>query len=119
MRVPTLPFIALFISPLVLCAQPEISAPYQIYGGFAHLSNSFNGVPGSQRPLNGWNSAVAFPLWHNLRLKIDASGYYGNNLGGPQHVISILTGVQYEWSLRKEGLFVQALIGDVGSLVSG
>lgn len=114
MRIPTLPFVALLLSPLVLCAQQEASAPYEIYGGFAHFSNSFNGMPGSQHPLSGWDAAVALPSWHNLRLKIDASGYYGNNLGGTQRVISVLTGLQYERSVRKEGLFVQALIGDVG-----
>jgi hypothetical protein len=114
MRVPTLPLIALLISPLILCAQPEKPAPFQIYGGFAYFSNSFNGVPGSQHPLSGWDSAVALPSWHNLRLKVEASGYYGNNLGGPQRAISVLTGLQYEWSLSKERLFVEALVGNVG-----
>ena len=114
MRLPTLAFIALFLSPLVLSAQSEAPAPFQIYGGITYLSNSFNGVPGSHRPLTGWDAAAALPAWHNLRLKIDASASYGNNLGAPQRAFSVMTGPQYERSLRRERLFGQALVGVVG-----
>ena len=114
MRPPTLPFIALFLSPLVLSAQSEVVTPFQFCAGFTYLSNSFNGVPGSHRPMTGWNAAAALPSWHNLRFKIDVSGNYGNNLGAPQHAFSFMTGLQYERSLRRETLFGQALVGVVG-----
>ena len=114
MRLPTLLFIALFLSPLVLSAQSEVAGPFQISGGVTYLSNSFNGVPGARHPLTGWNAAAALPSWHDLRFKIDVSGNYGNNLGAPQHAFSIMAGPQFERSLRREGLFAQALVGVVG-----
>ncbi|HUN83681.1 MAG TPA: hypothetical protein VMU48_04845, partial [Terracidiphilus sp.] len=53
--------IALMSAPLALGAQSQESAPFQIYGGFSELTNSFNGLPGSHQPLNGWDAGVAFP----------------------------------------------------------
>jgi len=61
---------------LISCA-PALSAqsspPFQIYGGYTRLSNSFNGIPESQNGLNGWDAGVAFPSCHGLRVKIDVS----------------------------------------------
>jgi hypothetical protein len=100
--------------PGTLAAQPEASAPFQLSGGYSFLSNSFNGVPGSRQPLQGWDGSVAFPAWHNLRFKIDVSGYRGINLGAPQHAIVIMGGGQYERTLGRETFFAQALFGDCG-----
>jgi hypothetical protein len=66
--------LALFCSAGAV-AQTETSPPFQIYGGYSWLSNSFNGVPGSRQPLNDWNAGAAFPQWHHLRFKIDYSMY--------------------------------------------
>ena len=49
----------------------QAAAPIQVYGGYSWLSNSFNGVPGSQKALSGWNGGVAFQPWHHLRFKMD------------------------------------------------
>lgn len=100
--------------PLALAAQSRVSAPFQIYGGFTHLTNSFNGVPGSRQPLNGWDAAAAFPAWHGLRFKIDVSGYRGTNLGAKQNTYFIMGGGQYEKFFHHEGVFGQALFGDGG-----
>ena len=115
-RMRSFPFL-LFISlilPGALAAQPDSTAPYQLFGGYSYLSNSFNGVPGSRQPLQGWDGSVAFPAWHNLRFKIDVSGYSGSNLGAPQHAIDFMGGGQYEWAWGRERFFGQALVGDCG-----
>ena len=106
---------ALLSLPLALAAQSSGSIPYQISGGFSYLSNSVNGLPGSHQPLTGWDSAVAFPAWHDLRFKIDVSNYSGNNLGAAQHVFFIMGGPQYERSVGRERFFAHALFGDAGS----
>ena len=106
--------IALLCLSCALYAQKEDSARYQIYGGYSFLSNSFNGVPGSRQPLNGWDAALAFPAWHNLRFKIDVSGYRGTNLGAPQDAFFIMGGGQYNWRFKKESVFVEGLIGNGG-----
>jgi hypothetical protein len=106
--------IALLCLSSVLHAQKEASARYQVYGGYSFLSNSFNGVTGSHQPLNGWDAALAFPSWHNLRFKVDVSAYRGTNLGAQQHPYFILGGGQYNWRFRKESVFVEGLIGDGG-----
>jgi hypothetical protein len=103
-----------FFLPSAAVAQSEPSAPFQLSGGYSYLSNSFNGVPGSRQPLQGWDAAVAFPAWHNLRFKIDVSDYSGSNLGAPQHSFFIMGGGQYERTWRRERFFVQALVGDGG-----
>jgi len=101
-------------SSLVACAQTVSRIPYQIYGGGSRFSNSFNGVPGSENPLYGWDASVAFPDWHHLRFKLDVSGFAGTNLNAPQHAFLILGGVQYERETHKERVFVHALFGDAG-----
>jgi hypothetical protein len=105
--------IALLCLSSVLHAQSEAPARYQIYGGYTFLSNTINGVPGSRQPLNGWDAAVAFPAWHNLRFKIDTYAYRGTNLGAPQHPFFIMGGGQYTWRVRREFVFVEGL-GGVG-----
>jgi hypothetical protein len=95
--------------------QSKTSARYQIYGGYAFLSNSLNGVPASRQPLNGFDASVAFKSWHNLRFKIDFSSYSGSNLGAPQHPYYILGGGQYTWRIGKESVFVEVLGGTGGA----
>jgi len=107
-----------FLIPAALAAQPESSAnldaPFELSGGYSYLSNSFNGVPGSRQPLQGWNGSVAFPAWHHLRFKIDVSGFNGTNLGAKQNAIVILGGGQYERTWGRERFFAEALVGDCG-----
>lgn len=106
----------LFLVPLIVpsgsAAQPGPSAPFQLSGGFSYLSNSFNGVPGSRQPLEGWDSSVAFPAWRNLRFKFDVSGYSGTNLGAPQHPFFIMGGGQYERTWKRERFFAEAQAGE-------
>ena len=87
---------------------------YQLYGGYTLLSNSFNGVPGSHQPLNGWDAAMAFQPWHHLRFKLDTYAYSGSNLGAPQKGLFILAGGQYGRRLGRESVFVEGLMGVVG-----
>ena len=104
--------VALISSAAVLAAQS--APPFQIYGGYTLLSNSFNGLPSSQNALNGWDASVALPAWHGLRVKIDVSHYSGTNLGTQQRALSIMGGGQYERTFHRERWFVEALFGDVG-----
>ncbi|MGA8732123.1 MAG: acyloxyacyl hydrolase [Terracidiphilus sp.] len=95
-------------------AQPGSSAPFQIFGSFTYLSNSFNGTPGARQPLTGWDASVSFPPYRHLRFLIDVSDYSGNNLGARQHAYFIMAGGEYERYVHKEGLFLKALVGDGG-----
>jgi len=104
----------LLVLPIVSGAQSAPSIPFEISGGFSYLSNSFNGVPGSRQPLTGWDGAVAFPGWHNLRFKIDVSGYNGMNQGGSQNSFFIVGGGQYEKTWGRERFFGEALAGEAG-----
>jgi hypothetical protein len=90
------------------------SAPYELSGQFTALSNSFNGLPGAHQPLLGWEASVGFPAWHDLRFKVDVSGFNGTNLSAQQHTFFILGGVSYEHAIRRERIFAQALFGDGG-----
>lgn len=99
--------------PLALSAQTTGPIPYEFSGGFSRISNSFNGLPRSHQGMNGWDAAVAFPAWHNLRFKIDVSGYSGENLGASEHPIAIMGGGQYERSFHRARFFVEALFGEV------
>jgi hypothetical protein len=110
-----LPLIAMLCLSGALHAQNQSPpARFQVYGGYAYLSNSINGVPGSQQALNGWNATVAFGQWHNLRFKIDVSGYMGTNAGAPQHPYFIMGGAQYSHRLGRETVFVEGMGGDGG-----
>ena len=115
MRIHYLLLLALFCPFIDAAAPPQSSAPFQIYGGYSWLSNSFNGVPGSRQALNGWNAGVAFPQWHHLRFKLDYSMYRGNNLGDPQHAFFIMGGGQYGTTFHRERFYAEALAGE-GSL---
>jgi hypothetical protein len=103
-----------FALPVASGAQSGVSVPFEISGGFSYLSNSFNGTPGARQPLTGWDSAVAFPAWHNLRFKIDVSGYDGSNLGASQKSCIIVAGWQYEKTWGRERLLGEALLGEAG-----
>lgn len=106
--------LAIAILPPALLAQSASSVPFQISAGYDRISNSFNGVPGSRQPLDGWDAAVAFPSWQNLRFKIDYSSYSGTNLGAPQDAYFIMGGGQYEWNIGRERLFAEGLVGEGG-----
>jgi hypothetical protein len=95
-------------------AQQQTSPPFQIYAGYSWLSNSFNGLPGQQKSLNGGNAGVAFPGWHNVRFKLDYSMYRGTNAGALQHGFFVLGGAQYEAKIRRERVFAEALVGEGG-----
>lgn len=97
-----------------LYAQTEAPARFQLYGGYSFLSNSFNGVPGSRQPLNGWDASIAVPPWHKLRFKFDVSGYSGTNLGASQRSVFIMGGGQYSHRIGREFVFVEALAGECG-----
>ena len=101
------------LSP-ALFAQAESTEHYQVYGGYTFLSNSFNGVPGSRQPLNGWDASFAFQPWHSLRFKMETFGYRGTNLNAPQHAYFIMAGGQYGRRLGREFAFVEGLAGDGG-----
>jgi len=98
-------------------AQTDFSSRYQLYGGYSFLSNSLNGVSGSQQPLNGYEVAFAIPPWHNLRYKMNLFQYCGTNLGAPQHPYFVLAGGQYGRNFGRENAFVEALarIGNVNA----
>lgn len=106
--------VAFFCFSALATAQQETSPPIQIYGGYSWLSNSFNGVPGSQKALNGWNGGIAFPQWRHLRFKLDYSMYRGTNAGAPQHAFFIMGGGQYEATVHRERFFAEALVGEGG-----
>jgi hypothetical protein len=75
--------LVLFLFPLGLAAQSaQFSGPppYEIFAGYSLLSNSFNGVPGSRKALNGEDASVALPSWHGLRAKIGITRYSATNL---------------------------------------
>lgn len=109
-----LPLFAFLCLPPLLPAQSSGLDRFELYGGYAFLSNTINGVPGSQQSLNGWVAEFAVPPWHNLRFKFDVSGYSGTNLGALQKPYSITGGGQYTWHLRKESLFAEAMFGTAG-----
>ncbi len=95
-----------------LRAQSDFSSRYQLFGGYSFLSNSINGVNGSQQPLNGYEVAFAIPPWHNLRFKMNAFQYRGTNLGAIEHPYFIMAGGQYGKGFRREAVFVEALAGE-------
>jgi hypothetical protein len=107
-------FVLLTCFPSATSAQSSETAPFRFSGGFAALSNSFNGLPGSRQPLTGWNASAVSPGWHNLRFKVDVSEFSGNNLGARQRALFILGGAQYEHPIGRERVFAEALFGDGG-----
>jgi hypothetical protein len=95
-------------------AQQQSPPPIEIYGGYSWLSNSFNGLPGAQKALNGLDGGAAFEPWHHLRFKVDASMYLGSNTGAPQHAFFIMGGAQYGTTIHRERFFAEALVGEGG-----
>jgi hypothetical protein len=102
------------LSPIAAAQSSEPQPHYQINGGYSWLSNSFNGVPGSKKGLNGWSAGIAFQPWHHLRFKLDYSMYRGTNLGNPQHAFFLMGGGQYEKTFHRERFFAEALVGEGG-----
>ena len=98
--------------PLWAAEAQTATAPYQLSGSFSALSNSFNGVPGSQQPLLGWDVSAAFPAWHNLRFVLDYTDFQGRNLGLPQHGQFPTAGGQYSRSIGREEIFGKMLFGE-------
>jgi hypothetical protein len=107
-------FVALFLFPAFAGAQQQSSSSIQYYGGYSWLSNSFNGVPGSRKALNGGYGGVVFSPWHHLSFKLDYSMYRGTNLDAPQHAFFILGGGQYGTTIHRERIFAEALFGEGG-----
>ena len=87
---------------------------FQLYGGYALLSNSFNGLPGARQPLNGWDASISVPGHHDLHFKFEASAYRGTNQGASQSSVFIMGGAQYNHRFGREIAFVEALAGDGG-----
>jgi hypothetical protein len=108
------PLIALLFLPLVSAAQSIRSIPLEIYGGYSYLSNSFNGVPGSRQPLNGFVASAGMPPWRFVRFKLDFSNYTGTNIGASQHAYFIVGGAQFEKIVHRERFYAQGLVGDGG-----
>jgi len=106
------PLIALLCVSCVVYAQSEKRTGKQIYGGYTLLSNSFNGVPGSRQPLNGWDFAFGFQSWHGLRFKLDTYSYRGSNLGASQNCLFILAGAQFDRKIGKEIVFAEVSAGN-------
>ena len=106
------PIIALLSISAVAAAQQVGEPPVQVYGGYSRISNSFNGVPGSPRPLNGVNAGIAVLPWHHLRFRLDVSSYRGTNLGTPQDSLFFMGGAQYEATFHRERVYAEALVGE-------
>ncbi len=94
-----------------LHAQSDFSRRYELYGGYSFLSNSLDGVSGSQHPLNGYEIAFAIPPWHSLRYKMSLSQYHGTDLGATENPYFVLSGGQYGKHFGKEYAFVEAMAG--------
>jgi hypothetical protein len=107
--------IAVLLVSVTLQAQKEVPAKIQIYGGYSYLSNTINGVTGSHQSINGLDASLAFAQWHNIRFKIDASAYFGTNLGAPQHPFYLMGGAQFSHKIGRESVFVEGLAGDAGA----
>jgi hypothetical protein len=104
----------LSLSP-ILHAQSKDATHYQLYGGYTWLSNSFNGVPGSQQPLNGWDAAAVMKAgFHGLQFKMDVFRYFGTNQGAKQDAFFIMGGGQYSHRLGRETVFAEGLFGTGG-----
>ena len=95
-------------------AAAQKPARFQLYGGYAFVSNSPNGLPGENQPMNGWNASLGTPLWRFIRFNVDVSSYKGTNQGAQEDVYYILGGPQFARRFGRETVFVEALIGDGG-----
>lgn len=106
------PLIALLCLSTAVFAQSETPKLYEVYGGYTLLSNSFNGVPGSTQPLNGWDASLAIPPLYGVRFKLETFGYRGTNTGAPQDALFILAGGQFDKKFGRETAFVEGLAGN-------
>jgi hypothetical protein len=95
-------------------ATAQKPARFQLYGGYAFVSNSPNGQPGEQQPMNGWNASIGIPLWRFIRFKVDVSSYRATNLGAQEDVYYILGGPVFTRRFGRETVFLEALAGDGG-----
>ncbi len=87
---------------------------FELYGGYAFLSNSPNGLPGQRQPLNGWDATIAVPQWRFIRFKVDVSSYRGENQGAQQDVYYIMGGAQFTRRVGRESAFLEGFAGDGG-----
>jgi hypothetical protein len=106
--------IGFFFLTVTLHAQTDFSKRYQLFGGYSFLSNSLNGVSGSQQPLNGYEFAFAIPPWHDLRFKLTMFQYHGTNQGATEHPYFIMGGGQYGRNFGREYLFAEGMFGEGG-----
>jgi hypothetical protein len=107
-------FAALLSGAVVATAQKEAPPPLQLYAGYSALSNCFNGLPPSQKALNGLSGGVVFQPWHHLHFKLDYSIFRGVNNGAPQHAMVFLAGGQYGTTFHRERIYTEALVGEAG-----
>jgi hypothetical protein len=109
---------ALMYSASALHAQTDapLQKPprFELYGGYAFLSNSPNGLPGERQGLNGWNATIAVPPWRFIRFKIDVSNYRGSNQGAQEDAYYIMGGAQFTRRFGRESAFLEGFAGDGG-----
>lgn len=98
--------------PLFASGQTRQDGSYQVYGGYTWLSNSFNGLPGHQQGLNGWETSLGLPETHGMRFVLDYVSLYGTNQGASQKGFFAMAGGEYEHRLGRERLFAEGLVGD-------
>jgi hypothetical protein len=109
---------ALMYAAAALHAQTDapIEKPprFELYGGYAFLSNSPNGLPRERQPLNGWDATIAVPQWRFIRFKVDVSSYRGENQGAQQDEYAIMGGAQFTRRFGRESAFLEGFAGDAG-----
>jgi hypothetical protein len=109
---------ALMFAAAALHAQTDapVQKPprFELYGGYAFLSNSPNGLPGQRQPLNGWDATIAVPQWRFIRFKVDVSSYRGENQGAQQDEYAIMGGAQFTRRFGRESVFLEGFGGDAG-----
>ncbi|MGA3033333.1 MAG: hypothetical protein ABSD70_08615 [Terracidiphilus sp.] len=108
-------WVGLLVVAANLHAQIVSSPRYQLFGGYSYLSNSLNGVSGSQHSLSGYEIAFAIPPWHHLRYKMNVFQYSGKNQGAAEHPYFVMAGGQYGKGFGREYAFVEAM-GGVGNV---
>jgi hypothetical protein len=95
-------------------AASQAHARFQLYGGYAFLNDSPNGLPGARQPMNGWNATIAVPPWRFIRFKVDVSSYRSTNQGAKDDAYYIMGGAQFTRRFGRESAFIEALAGDGG-----
>lgn len=110
LRKPILCCCLLLCLSIVAAAQSRNDS-YQVFAGYTRLSNSFNGLPGKQHGLNGWEVSLGLPPKHGLKMVLDYVSFYGTNQGAPQKGFFAMGGAQYERYIGREGIFAEGLLG--------